>query len=141
MMQKYIVSDINELDSAAKWLLKKANNNKLFAFYGDMGVGKTTLIKALCQQLGSLDVATSPTFALVNEYHTNDDKLLYHFDFYRIKSKEEALDFGLEEYLSYDDYCFMEWPEKVEELLPENIIKVNISAKSDGSRIIKIDVL
>ena len=140
MMQEYIVSEINNLPSAAEWLLFKANNKKLFAFYGEMGAGKTTLIKAICQQLDSIDIVTSPTFALVNEYHTSDENVLYHFDFYRIENKEEVLDFGLEEYLSFDDYCFMEWPEKIEDLLPEDIVKVFISENTDGSRVIKIDV-
>jgi tRNA threonylcarbamoyladenosine biosynthesis protein TsaE len=114
-----IIKDKRYLHTAAKQLLKQSGENKLFAFYGAMGSGKTTFIKAICESLGALDIVSSPTFTLVNEYKTSDSgESLFHIDFYRIKKQEEVYDFGIEEYLTGDSYCFMEWPELIEELLP-----------------------
>jgi tRNA threonylcarbamoyladenosine biosynthesis protein TsaE len=120
------VKDLSELPTAAKKILAASGGKKLFAFYGEMGAGKTTLIKALCAQLGVTDPTSSPTFSLVNEYRTSRGEKIYHFDFYRIKTETEALDMGCEEYFYSGNYCFIEWPEKIPSLLPEGIIKVSI---------------
>src|ERR1051326_7538979 len=120
------VKDLSELPTAAKKILAASGGKKLFAFYGEMGAGKTTLIKALCAQLGVTDPTSSPTFSLVNEYRTSRGEKIYHFDFYRIKTETEALDMGCEEYFYSGSYCFIEWPEKIPSLLPEGIIKVSI---------------
>jgi len=114
---KIIIKDKRHLNAAAKQLLEHSGKNKIFAFYGSMGAGKTTIIKAICQTLGAVDIVSSPTFTLVNEYKTSSGEALYHIDFYRIRKQEEVYDFGLEEYLTGDMYCFMEWPELIEEIL------------------------
>ena len=111
------------------------DNRTVFAFRGTMGAGKTTFIKALCEELGVQDVINSPTFAIVNEYGPTDDgRLIYHFDFYRINKPEEAYDFGYEDYIYSDALCFIEWPEKIEELLPPDTVNVYIEEQPDGSR-------
>jgi tRNA threonylcarbamoyladenosine biosynthesis protein TsaE len=131
---KIIIKDKSHLPAAAKKLLSYAGNNKIIAFYGSMGSGKTTIIKAVCKVLGVTGVVTSPTFTLVNEYRTGEGKLVYHIDFYRIKKKEEVLDFGVEEYLTGDSYCFIEWPGLAEEFLPPGIINVRISVGNNEQR-------
>ena len=103
-----------------------------------MGAGKTTIIKALCKNLGAIDIVSSPTFTLVNEYKTSGGESLFHIDFYRIKKQEEVYDFGLEEYLTGDSYCFMEWPELVEELLPEETVRVRIIVDNDEQRVLSL---
>ena len=108
----------------------------MFAFYGEMGAGKTTFIKAICEELGVEDVITSPTFAIVNEYSLADGDCIYHFDFYRIKKLEEVYDMGFEDYFYSGALCFIEWPELIEEVLPEDAVKVNITENADGSRTI-----
>ena len=110
-----IIKDKKHLAGAAKKLLKHFGKNRIFAFYGSMGAGKTTIIKAICNVLGAIDIISSPSFTLVNEYKTSKGETLYHIDFYRIRKQEEAYDFGIEEYLSGDSYCFIEWPELAEE--------------------------
>ena len=107
---------------------------KVFAFYGKMGAGKTTFIKAICEELGVSDVITSPTFALVNEYTAGNGAAIYHFDFYRIKKLEEVYDMGYEDYFYGGNLCFLEWPELIEEILPEDATKVTITEEADGSR-------
>ena len=107
---------------------------KVFAFYGKMGAGKTTFIKALCEVLGVEDVITSPTFAIINEYTDGNDDPIYHFDFYRIKKLEEVYDMGYEDYFYSGNLCLLEWPELIEEVLPENVIKVTIEEQPDGTR-------
>jgi len=133
-----VIKDKRHLHAAARELLKHYGNSRIFAFYGSMGAGKTTFIKALCETLGTIDIVSSPTFTLVNEYRTNDGTSLYHIDFYRIKKLEEVFDFGAEEYLNGDSYCFMEWPELVEEILPAETVRVRISVDDKDQRILLI---
>lgn len=128
------IPDLSALQHAAKLLLESFPGEKVFAFYGAMGAGKTTLIKAICHELGSDDNITSPTFALINEYTTKFDHLIYHFDFYRIKKLEEAYDLGYEDYIYSGNYCLIEWPEMIESLLPEGIVEVRIQVLENGSR-------
>jgi tRNA threonylcarbamoyladenosine biosynthesis protein TsaE len=103
-----------------------------------MGAGKTTIIKAICESLGAVDLVSSPTFTLVNEYKTAGGESIFHIDFYRIKKQEEVYDFGIEEYLTGDSYCFMEWPELIEEILPEETVKVRISVDEQEQRILSL---
>jgi tRNA threonylcarbamoyladenosine biosynthesis protein TsaE len=133
-----LIKSLNELDNAASEILSFDPNNHVFLFYGDMGAGKTTLIKSLCKQLGSNDNVTSPTFAIVNEY-TGSPNNIYHFDFYRLKNQSEAMDIGFEEYLYSGNYCFIEWPEKIPDLLPLSYVTVKIQALDDNSRSITVD--
>jgi tRNA threonylcarbamoyladenosine biosynthesis protein TsaE len=133
-----LIKDKRHLSVAAKQLLKYAGNRKIFAFYGSMGAGKTTIIKAVCKNLGALDIISSPTFTIVNEYRTSKGETLFHIDFYRIKKQEEVYDFGIEEYLTGDLYCFMEWPELIEEMLPSGTIAVRISVDSNEQRLLSV---
>jgi tRNA threonylcarbamoyladenosine biosynthesis protein TsaE len=135
-----LIKDKRHLHSAATQLLKHSGENKLFAFYGAMGAGKTTFIKAICESLGAIDIVTSPTFTIVNEYKTADGESIFHIDFYRIKKQEEVYDFGIEEYLSGDSYCFMEWPELIEEILPPETVKVKIAVDKNEQRILLISL-
>lgn len=128
------INNINEINMAAKQFVDAMGNNSVFAFYGKMGAGKTTFIKAVCEQLGVTDVINSPTFAIVNEYLDGRGEPIYHFDFYRIKRHQEVLDIGYEDYIYSGNICFMEWPELIEELLPEDAVKVTIVEDPDGSR-------
>ncbi|MDD2192699.1 MAG: tRNA (adenosine(37)-N6)-threonylcarbamoyltransferase complex ATPase subunit type 1 TsaE [Bacteroidales bacterium] len=118
----------NDFESIAKGLLSAYPQQRVFAFFGKMGVGKTTFIKALCKVLGSVDVVNSPTFSIINEYITNSGESIYHFDFYRLKSREEAIDIGVEDYLYSGNYCFIEWPDIFTGLLPEHYVSVTIEA-------------
>jgi tRNA threonylcarbamoyladenosine biosynthesis protein TsaE len=127
------VNHLTELGSAAKALLSFSGEETIFIFEGDMGAGKTTFIKALCEELGVSDVVSSPTFSIVNEYDANGE-VIYHFDFYRIKDLQEAYDIGYEEYFYSGHKCLIEWPEKVAELLPENYIKISITTLSPDRR-------
>ena len=130
---------INSLDTiheAAKDFIKGMGDGKVFAFYGKMGAGKTTFIKALCEVLGVKDVITSPTFAIINEYTDGNNNPIYHVDFYRIKKLEEVYDMGYEDYFYSGNLCLLEWPELVEDVLPENVIKVTIEEQPDGSRLL-----
>jgi tRNA threonylcarbamoyladenosine biosynthesis protein TsaE len=135
---KIIIKDKRHLASAAKQLLKQTGGCKIIAFYGSMGAGKTTIIKAVCEALGAIDIISSPTFTLVNEYKTSSGESLFHIDFYRIKKEEEVYDFGIEEYLSGDSYCFMEWPELIEDILPDETVKVKISVDENEQRILSV---
>ena len=128
------LSNLSMLQKTAKLLLDHFPEERIFALYGTMGAGKTTLIKALCKELGSEDYVTSPTFALINEYSTSSGALIYHFDFYRIKKLEEAYDLGYEDYIYSGNYCFIEWPEMIESLLPEGIVAVSIKEGDKGAR-------
>lgn len=131
------VSDLSMLQETARLLLQSFPEDKIFAFYGSMGAGKTTFIKALCKELGSSDYVTSPTFALINEYSTSNGSVIYHFDFYRIKKLEEAFDLGYEDYIYSRNYCFIEWPEMIESLLPEGIVEVRIRETEKDARLIQ----
>ncbi len=131
------IESLDNIHTAAKEFLAHMGNGKVFAFYGKMGAGKTTFIKAVCEALGVTDVITSPTFAIVNEYTTADNSPVYHFDFYRIKKIDEVYDMGYEDYFYSGRLCFLEWPELIEDLLPEDAVKVNIAMQEDGSRIIE----
>jgi tRNA threonylcarbamoyladenosine biosynthesis protein TsaE len=133
-----LIKDKKNLHQASRELLKQTGENRLLAFYGAMGSGKTTIIKAICEVLGAVDIATSPTFTLVNEYKTTTGESLYHFDFYRIRKTEEVFDFGIEEYLDSGSYCFMEWPELVEDILPAETVKIRITVTDDEHRILHI---
>lgn len=128
-----IISHIDQLPEVAAQLLEVFAEERFFAFFGKMGVGKTTLIKEMCHQLGVADNVCSPTFAIVNAYSTAEGMPVYHFDFYRLKSAVEAYDIGYEEYFYSGDYCFTEWTEKIEELLPERYVRVEIE-EADGIR-------
>lgn len=130
------ISSIEHINEAARQFIEAMGDNKLFAFYGKMGVGKTTFIKAICEQLGVTDIINSPTFAIVNEYEDGNGQPIYHFDFYRIKKPAEVLDIGFEDYINNDAICFMEWPELIGEYLPEETIKVIIDEREDGSRVV-----
>jgi tRNA threonylcarbamoyladenosine biosynthesis protein TsaE len=132
-----LINSLSELDATAASILSFEPNNRVFLFYGDMGAGKTTLIKSLCKALGVTDNISSPTFAIVNEYRAVNNTI-YHFDFYRLKTETEAMDMGFEEYLYSGNYCFIEWPEKIPELLPENYISINIQVVADGARYITV---
>ncbi len=129
-----VIKDRKHLHSAAKQLLEFCRDSKIFAFYGSMGAGKTTIIKTICEILGAEDLVSSPTFTLVNEYRTSGGESLYHIDFYRIRKTEEVYDFGVEEYLYGDSYCFIEWPELIEEILPPGTVRIQISVGKDESR-------
>ena len=126
------ILDIEHIREAAREFINQMGEARLFAFYGKMGAGKTTFIKAVCEELGVEDVITSPTFAIVNEYTASTT--IYHFDFYRIKRLEEVYDMGYEDYFYGDGLCFIEWPEMMEELLPEGAVKVHITENPDGTR-------
>ena len=132
---KITIDNIESIGKAAKEFVAQMGEHTIFAFYGKMGSGKTTFIKAICEELGVEDVITSPTFAIVNEYHTaTTDEIIYHFDFYRIKKMEEVYDMGYEEYFYSGDLCFIEWPELIEDLLPEDAVRVNIHEIEGGKR-------
>lgn len=129
-------SSLSDLPGIAQQIVSYAGNARIFLFYGDMGTGKTTLIKALCGVLDSADVITSPTFSIVNEY-AGPNKI-YHFDFYRLKNQGEALDIGCEEYFYSGNHCFIEWPERIPDLLPDNYVRVTIEQQADNSRKITV---
>ena len=129
------IQSIDTIREAAREFIEKMGDHKVFAFYGKMGAGKTTFVKAICEELGVNDVITSPTFAIVNEYEAHDASI-YHFDFYRIKMIEEVYDMGYEDYFYSGGLCFIEWPELIEDLLPEDAVKVTISVNDNDERIV-----
>lgn len=132
------INSLAEINEAAKTFIENMGDSKVFAFYGKMGAGKTTFIKAICEELGVEDVITSPTFAIVNEYQssTTGDSI-FHFDFYRIKKLEEVYDMGYEDYFYGGSLCFLEWPELIDELLPEDAKKITIEETENGGRVVK----
>ena len=137
-MKEIKLNSLDDIKEVARTFLAEIGDNKLIAFYGHMGAGKTTFVKALCEELGVEDVVNSPTFAIVNEYTDREGESVFHFDFYRIKSLEEAFGIGFDNYMGSGCFCFMDWPEKVEEILPEETLRVEISEVEDGTRLIKI---
>lgn len=128
-----LIKDLDHIREAAHQFINLIGNHTVFAFYGKMGAGKTTFVKAICEELGVEDVITSPTFAIVNEY-TTPSSPIFHFDFYRIKKLEEVYDMGYEDYFYSGNLCFIEWPELIEEVLPDDAVKVTIKENADGSR-------
>ena len=142
-VKKIEIANLADIARAAsefiQYISQSEAQSNIFAFFGNMGAGKTTFITALCKALGVEDTVNSPTFTIVNEYRAAKGFPIYHFDFNRINRLQEAYEIGLEEYFSGDGLCFVEWPEKIEELLPEDIIKVSISASESGSRSVLIE--
>ena len=131
------IENLEKIREAAREFVANIGESTMFAFYGKMGAGKTTFIKAVCEELGVEDVITSPTFAIVNEYRSETSgELIYHFDFYRVKKIEEVYDMGFEDYFYSGALCFIEWPELCEEVLPEDTVKVTIEETPDSSRLI-----
>ena len=128
----------SQLPATAAQIIEFAANSRIFLFYGEMGAGKTTLIKALCESLGTAEPVTSPTFSIVNQYEGMPERI-YHFDFYRLKNETEALDMGYEEYFYSGAYCFIEWPEKIPNLLPDHYISIKITVTNDNLREINIE--
>ena len=139
-MKEYTITinGIEDYPQAAREFVELLDKGRIFAFYGKMGSGKTTFIKSICEELGVEDSINSPTFAIVNEYEDRNQNTIYHFDFYRIKSIEEVYNMGYEEYLYGDAICFMEWPELIDELLPEETVKVFVEETEGGARSVKI---
>ncbi len=127
-MPEVILNSLSELPTAAVQIIEAIGDRNVLAFYGEMGVGKTTFIKAVCVALGVKETISSPTFSIVNEYLSASGRKIYHFDFYRIKDINEAFDMGYEEYLYSDALCFIEWPEKIEAILPENVFPISIAS-------------
>jgi tRNA threonylcarbamoyladenosine biosynthesis protein TsaE len=134
----YNANSEKELPIIADKLLQEFGEHKVVLLYGEMGTGKTTLIKFICKHLGVVDATSSPTFSIVNEYLTNENKVVYHFDFYRIVKESEVLDLGYEDYFYSGNYCFIEWPEKIPNLIPENTIGVNIKLDKENNRLISV---
>ena len=135
-----VIENIGQLHEVARNLIVTFKDERFFAFFGKMGVGKTTLIKEICAALGVEDVVCSPTFAIINEYSTVFDESVFHFDFYRLKSINEAYDIGYEEYFDSGCYCFTEWTEKVEELLPDHYVRVEME-EHEGVRTLKANII
>jgi tRNA threonylcarbamoyladenosine biosynthesis protein TsaE len=134
-MISLVIKDIEHIREAAREFIENMGESRVFAFYGKMGAGKTTFVKAVCEELGVEDVITSPTFAIINEYE--GDETIYHFDFYRIKKLEEVYDMGYEDYFYSGALCFIEWPELIEEILPDDAVRVSITEQADGSRLVQ----
>ena len=131
------IPSLDKIADAAREFVEQIGDKRVFAFYGGMGAGKTTFIKAVCEQLGVKDAVTSPTFAIVNEY-ASDFGPVYHFDFYRIKNLGEVMDLGFEDYAYSGNFCLMEWPDLIEDLLPDNTVNVHIAETSNGMRTVTI---
>ena len=140
------IQDIEHIREAAREFIEHIGDKRVFAFYGKMGAGKTTFVKAICEELGVEDVITSPTFAIINEYqvfsntqHPTPITQIFHFDFYRIKKLEEVYDMGYEDYFYSGALCFIEWPELIEDVLPDDAVRVNIEEQPDGSRLVSFN--
>ena len=134
------INSLDNIHEAAKQFIAAMEDNTVFAFYGKMGAGKTTFIKAICEELGVTDVINSPTFAIVNEYRSDETgELIYHFDFYRIKKLDEVYDMGYEDYFYSGALCFIEWPELIEEVLPDDAVKVTIEEVEDVTRAVRLE--
>jgi len=139
MSQIFKIESLEKIDEAAKSFVEKMGDQKIYAFNGNMGVGKTTYINAVCKMMGVTQIVNSPTFSIVNEYETTTGNIIYHFDCYRIQKIQEALDLGAEEYLYSGNYCFIEWSENIAPILPDYLVNVNITELEDGSRLIEIN--
>mgnify|MGYP003564704064 CR=1 FL=1 len=137
-MKKLTIRSLSELPLVARQFVNITEGSRKYAIYGEMGVGKTTFIKAVCHELGASDVVSSPSFAIINEYQTQSGTLIFHFDLYRIRDKKELFDLGYEDYFYSNAYVFIEWPENAEEILPEDILRVEIIESEDGIRHISI---
>lgn len=135
---RILIKDKKHLPSASRKIIALASEKRHFAFYGPMGAGKTTIIKAICRELGAGDTVTSPTFTMINEYRTHEGETIYHIDFYRIKKPEEVLDFGMEEYFASGSYCLMEWPELIGDILPPGTLNIRITVGEGEERIVDI---
>lgn len=135
------IHHLDELDVVARRLLAEGRNQSVWLFEGEMGTGKTTLIKALCRALGVVSMVQSPTFSIVNEYTTHEGHSIYHFDCYRLRNAAEALDIGIEEYFDSDNYCFIEWPERITTLWPVTYYRVDLSSDADGRRTVETKVV
>lgn len=131
------VDSLHDLGQAAQQLLDFSKGKKVILFYGEMGSGKTTFIKAICKALGVKENTSSPTFSIVNEYLSDTNKVIYHFDFYRLKNEQEAYDMGCEEYFYSGNYCFIEWPEKIPSLIPEQTVSVSIEVLGNEKRVFR----
>lgn len=138
-MLRIEINNLNQIHEAARTFIDHIGNDTIFAFYGNMGAGKTTFIKAVCEELGVEDVINSPTFAIVNEYLADNGNTIYHFDCYRINKIVEALDMGCQDYFDSGNLCFIEWPENIAEILPEEAVAVHINVQDNDSRIIEIE--
>ena len=136
-MKEIQIIDLQHLQEASRVFLEKNQGKKAFAFFGDLGAGKTTFIKALCNELDVVDIVTSPTFSIINEYQAADSRSVYHMDFYRLEDIDEAHNLGLEDYFESTGYCFIEWPEKIEEMLPLDVVFVQIIVNDDQTRTLK----
>lgn len=141
-MNTISIQDIEHIREAAREFIQQMGDAHVFAFYGKMGAGKTTFVKAICEELGVQDVITSPTFAIINEYEASSTGQyegipIYHFDFYRIKKQEEVYDIGFEDYVESGSICLMEWPELIEDILPADTVKISITEQPDGSRLVE----
>jgi len=139
-MMELNILDPETIDDSAREFVKLLSSHKIFAFYGEMGAGKTTFIKAICKAAGVTELVSSPSFALVYEYRSDSGRIIYHFDLFRIKDISELYDLGYEDYFYSGEVCFIEWPELAEELLPEETVRVRFTINSDGSRLLKIQV-
>ena len=139
-MLRISIPDLASIDDAARELIDTYPDSRIFAFYGEMGAGKTTMIKALCRVLQVTDVTSSPSFGLIYEYRTRGSDSVYHFDFYRIEQLEEAYDIGYEEYIDSGQYCFIEWPEKIATLLPPETVNVNLKITGNNERTMEVEV-
>lgn len=137
-MNQFIIKTLSDINRVASEFLSHYPNARIFAFRGGMGIGKTTFIKALCENLGVSDTVNSPSFAIINEYKTSKDDTVFHFDFYRLKNINEAYDMGYEDYFYSGAYCFIEWPDKIEELLPENMLELIFTEGENHQRIISV---
>ncbi|MCD8042386.1 MAG: tRNA (adenosine(37)-N6)-threonylcarbamoyltransferase complex ATPase subunit type 1 TsaE [Tannerellaceae bacterium] len=139
-MKTILIENLNSIRKAAREFIEQMDDRTVFAFHGSMGAGKTTFIKAICEELGVEDVINSPTFAIINEYRSETTgELIYHFDFYRINKLSEAEDIGTGDYFYSGALCFIEWPEKIEELLPGDTVQVTITEQQDGSRLVELN--
>ncbi len=132
------IAKLEELSKVVDGILTNYTNERIFCFYGNLGAGKTTLIKEICEHLQVVDVIASPTYPIINEYKTNDNKVVYHIDLYRLKSLDEAINIGIEDYLYANNYCFIEWPDNFESILPDKHIKIKMTKLEDDIRNIEI---